>query len=596
MNRLSLGREFPAISRSDWEQQLAATIKNGGVEKLVSTTLDDIAIEPIYETPQNLFVSPLPINDLIEPWSIMQRVDIPDIEQANDQILDDLKGGASGLALVGQNSASANSYGLQLASSKDIKLLTQGVDLDLISVRLDAGRDSFSMARMLLDLYSSRKLDLSRCRLAFGIDMIADMAHTGTPVNLPNLSQIYTLATDAGMQDGIYCGDGRVYHGGGATPAQELGFTIASVIQQMRLLEEAGFTPDKTWPYFSMLLTSDADQFMSIAKLRAAHILSARLAQVLEVAPRPLQLHVETSMAMMSRNDPYVNMLRTTIASFAAGCGGISSLTVLPFTSCIGLPDGFARRMARNNQTILQGESSIGKVSDPAAGSGYVEELSLQLAAKAWEIMQAVEAEGGMIAALMDGHVQGQIADRATRRKDLINRRQIGLTGVSEFANIDEIPVTVLTDFKPLTPETEKPLCPVIPQQRLAEPFEKLRQIADTSPMRPLIFLKTIGRPADYSIRANWAENLFAAAGIKAVRGGDFASSGARLACICSSTPLCEEQGETIARQLKHEGAEKIYMTGKVATGEDEMRQAGVDTFLYAGMDIVKLLTGALAA
>jgi len=606
MTKLTLAADFPDITQSQWIKQAEATVKSGDINRLVSTTGDDIAIQPIYSTPDDVFASlntrsvPTDSPQGTAPWEIVQRADIPDIATANRQILDDLKNGATGIAMVLPGSVTAGAYGVPVSSVDDIKRLMKDVELDLIALRLDAGHGGGLGGRLvasnLLQVYQDRNLNLSRCDLNLALDPVASFALGGTTVGVDELASrmaiILQQAREAGHKGIVFSSNGRTYHEAGASQAQELGFALAGTVQHLRLLERAGIDLADIWPQLGLVLSADADQFLTIAKLRAAHLVWQRLQEAMEAEPQPLNLDVETSLSMMSRSDPYVNMLRTTTAAFAAGIGGASSVSVLPFTSAIGVADGFARRMARNAQIVLQEESGIGLVGDAAAGSGYVEAVTSQIAEKSWSILQDIEADGGMLSALSDGQVQKHIAQNATKTASATRSRKQVIVGVSEFASFEDTPVRTL-DFKPVTRQLPADKgsgdglgCDKLTAIVLSEPFETLRDKAQAVTPSPIVQLVTLGQQSDFSARATWASNLFAAGGIKTSTD----RSGNKIACICSSDALYSQQGAATAAQLKSDGVEFVFLAGRPSELVDALKQSGVDDFLYAGCDVLAVL------
>ena len=170
--------------------------------------------------------------------------------------------------------------------------------------------------------------------------------------------------------------DGRVIHNAGGSEAQELAFALASAVAYLRALEGFGMPLEAARDAIYFRLAADADQFLTMAKFRAARKLWARIEAACGLVPKPVQLTAETAWRMMTKRDPYVNLLRTTIAVAAAGLGGADAITVLPHTAPLGLPDAFARRLARNCQLVLLEESNLARVADPAAGSGAIEALT----------------------------------------------------------------------------------------------------------------------------------------------------------------------------------------------------------------------------
>ncbi len=310
---------------------------------------------------------------------------------------------------------------------------------------------------------------------------------------------------------------------------------------------------------------------------------------------------------MMTARDPYVNMLRTTIAVTAAGLGGADAITALPFTIARGLPDGFARRVARNMQLILLEESNLYRVTDPAAGSGGIEALTGELAQAAWTMFQEIEAAGGAAAALEQGVMQRHVAATLAARQANIARRKDALTGTSDYPNLGEAPVAVL-DLPRVAPPPlpAKPAFAAFPSLRVSEPFEILRDKSDIilakTGARPKLFLANLGRLSDFTARATFARNFYEAGGIEAVSNDGFKSldelvaafkaSGARLACLCSSDRVYETEAAPAAEALTASGA-VVQLAGRPGDHEVTWRQAGVKTFIYVGCDVLSTLQAA---
>jgi methylmalonyl-CoA mutase len=310
---------------------------------------------------------------------------------------------------------------------------------------------------------------------------------------------------------------------------------------------------------------------------------------------------------MMTARDPYVNMLRTTIAVTAAGVGGADAVSALPFTIARGLPDRFARRVARNMQLILLEESNLYRVADPSAGSGGIEALTTEIAQVAWALFQEIESAGGAAAAIEQGLMQKKVAATRAARQANIARRKDALTGTSDYPNLSELPVAVLD-----VPRVGVPLMPTsltfdaLPPARVSEPFEALRDQSDQvfakTGARPKIFLANLGRLSDFSARATFAKNFYEAGGIEAVSNDGFKSladlvaafkdSGAKLACLTSSDKVYEQEAAEAARALTAAGA-IVHLAGRPSENEANSRQAGVKIFIYAGCDALSTLQAA---
>jgi methylmalonyl-CoA mutase len=304
-----------------------------------------------------------------------------------------------------------------------------------------------------------------------------------------------------------------------------------------------------------------------------------------------------------------VNMLRATMAVFAAGLGGADAITVVPHTAALGLPDRFARRAARNTQLILLEESSLAKVSDPAAGAGGFEDLTAKLCAAAWLLFQEIEAAGGAFAALEQGLIQKKVAAVRAEREKAIARRKDVLTGTSEFPNILEPPAAVLDIAPPALPPPPAAAVAVeaLPCARLAEPFERLRDASDrmlaATGSRPKLFLANLGRLSDFTARASFARNFFEAGGIEALTNDGFAgldemmaafkASGAGLACLCSGDKVYALEAVDAAKTLASAGAKHIYLAGRPGEQEAALQAAGVQSFIYVGCDVLATLSAA---
>lgn len=605
MSELNLAREFEEASREKWRALVDDLLKGADFDKkLVWKSHDGLSVQPLYDEP---VAAPIPASTNAG-WKSLQRMDIPDLSRANAQALEDLNGGASGLVLVTPESISANGFGVSANSVDELEQLFHNVYLEMIPLRLDAGWAGRTAALSLLELYDQRSVELAEADICLGLDPLGALAFTGQMRAAGDVQaatgEMMNALIARNFGGTAFVGDGRVYHNAGASEAQELAFALSTALVYLRWMEAQGIALDAACEATGMVLAVDADMFMSSAKLRAARLVWARLQNAMGVRETPLALHTETSWRMLTCKDAHVNMLRATAATFAAAIAGVDSLTVHPFTSALGLPDAFARRMARNVQTILTEESHLGHVQDPGAGSGFMDQTALDLAVKAWEIFQEIESHGGMLDALTNEHVAGIITPvRAAREHNLATRRE-PITGVSEFPNLGELPVDVLADSpnSPSLPDGPGEVCKPLPQTRLAEGYEVLRDASDKyladKGSRPAIFMANMGRVADFTARATWAGNVFEAGGIEALRNEGFetpdaaaeafAQSGASLAIICSSDAVYEELAAATAMALKTSGASHVYLAGK---RNDE----SVDTYVYMGCDMIELLSQAHA-
>jgi methylmalonyl-CoA mutase len=593
---------FAHADAAQWHAAVDKVLKGADFEKkLVGRTADGIAIQPLYPKAEGEITAGKGAG---QRWRIAARVDHPDLEAAAKLALADLEGGADALVLVSAGSLSARGYGLPVADVRDLDIALEKVAIDLIQLRLDPAPAGVAMAAHVAALVKRRGFEPKAMAINFGLDPIGVAAHAGTVPALQETITKFGTLRKTGFTGPFLNADGRPYHEAGASEGQELGAIIATLVAYLRALEAGGLSLDEARSCLSATLTVDANQFLSMAKVRALRRLWERVETACGLDPKPLAIHAETSWRMMTRRDPWVNMLRTTIATFAAGVGGADSLTVLPFTSALGLPDGFARRVARNTQSVLQDEASLWRVVDPAAGSGGLEALTEALCEKGWTLFQDLEREGGIAAALANGHIAKGLTREREALQKAVATRKIPLTGTSEFPNVTELPVAVLDVAKvAITAPGEGAL----PSFRLAEPFEALRDLAEKT--APTIFLATLGTPSAFAPRTGFAANLFEAGGIRALTHGGFAegegtdlvamtdafkASGAKLACICGTDDAYAVEAADAATALMASGAATVYLAGRPGDLEPVLRAAGVSGFIYAGCDVVAVLASML--
>ncbi|MFF2184841.1 methylmalonyl-CoA mutase family protein [Streptomyces sp. NPDC058155] len=611
---LSLAAEFPEPTHEQWQGLVEGVLRKSGrdvsgtaAEDALSTTIEDgLTTRPLYTAADDPGDGGLPgfapftrggtpAGPAPGGWDVRQRHARTDPARTNEAVLEDLANGTTSLWLaVGRNGVPVSGLADALA----------GVYLDLAPVALDAGDEFPDAAAELLRLYDERDVPRGEARGTLGADPIGRLARTGdeTPGRQDAAAEL------AGLCHREYPGlralvvDALPYHEAGGSAAQELGCSLAAGVAALRDLDAAGLSVEAACGQLEFRYAATADQFLTIAKLRAARRLWARVAEVSGAGPAGAaqRQHAVTSSVMMTRRDPWVNMLRTTVASLAAGVGGADSVTVLPFDHSLGLPDAFARRIARNTSTILIEESHLGRVIDPAGGSWYVERLTDDLAHAAWAWFQEIERAGGQRAALRSGLVAERLATTWSARSEKLARRREPVTGVSEFPQLAETPVV-----RDTPPPAATGGLPIV---RRDDAFEALRSRSDahlaSTGARPRVFLAALGPAAAHTARVTFASNLFQSGGVEPVHdpvtvdattaADAFERSGAAIACLCSSDPLYAEQAGEVAAALKSAGATRVYLAGRPGELRESLTGAGVDEFVAAGGDAVAQLTSAL--
>ncbi len=606
---LPLAAEFPPTKEADWRRLVEAVLKGAAFDKrLVSQTYDGLRVEPLYARAKD--AKPVAGRSPSAAWTLMQRIDHPDPTAANAQALQDLQNGANGLTLVFAGSLNANGYGLA-ASPETLARALDGVELDA-SITIDFNLSPATRTAVLhfVALVKARKFAPASVDMRASINPIGGFAVSGaTPMPWSELSKIFAAnirnLADQGFRGPFAVADGRIIHNAGGSEAQELAFAIAAAVDCLRALEAGGVPLDTARGMIYFRLAADADEFLTIAKFRAIRKLWARVEAACGLTPKPTTVAAETAWRMMTKRDPYVNMLRTTIAVTAAGLGGADNIAALPHTAALGLPDAFARRVARNTQLILLEESNLAKVADPAAGSGAIEDLTAKLCAAAWALFQEFDKAGGAWASLESGLLQRKVTAVREQRQANAARRKNALTGTSDYPNLAELPASVL-DITPQIPPKEAGAAAMVeplPSIRLAEPFEALRGKSDAvlkkTGSRPKVFLANLGRLSEFTARAMFAKNFYEAGGIEAL-GNDgfkdqeemiaaFKASGAKLACLCSSDKVYEAQAADAAKALTAAGA-TVHLAGRGGDNEANWRQAGVKSFVFMDCDVVSTL------
>ena len=580
--------------------------------RLRTTTLDGITLEPLYTAAHAGSERTLPGSapfvrgssaggSVIGGWDIRALQVATDPAEVARDVVDDLEGGATSLWLkVGET-------GLPLGS---LATALQPVLLDLAGVVLDAGDDGVAAAHELEAMWSARGLEPTAVSGSLGLDPLGWAAQRGAHPDLVPAIAVAVAAAERYPQVRPLVADGTVLHDAGATDAQELAGAITAGIEYLRALVDAGLPVDLALEQIEFRLSATADQFATIAKFRAARRLWAQVARTSgadlerQAGAGALRLHAVTSWAMLSRRDPWVNLLRSTVAAFAAGVAGAQSVTVLPFDLPLGIPDALGRRLARNTSALLIEESGLARVIDPAGGSWFVESYTEQLAAAAWTLVQQYEAAGGFSGALAQGLIADHVESAFQERSNRIAHRRDPLTGVSEFPHIDEQPL----ERRPLV----RRVGTALPARRYSEPFEMLRDRCDAAAAAgqpPTVLLVALGDVSQYTARATFAKNFYEAGGIRtrvmewtdttgdmpadlqqAVRGGDSV-----VVCVVSSDDVYAHAGSPAVRALVRAGVGTVHIAGGSPALRTELIDAGATRIIALGDDVLAAAAEVLA-
>lgn len=593
-DRLELTSDADQHAVGDWEKIAAAVLRKAGRltdadpdslvwEKLARATLDGINVAPLGAPSETPAVrGPVPARPETG-WDIRPQHSGPDPKSANQAALVDLENGATSLWLT---------LGEGLTPS-DLETVLEGVYVDLAPVVLDAPADPVVAAVAYVALLRDREVTPA-AGTNLGADPIGAAVRAGRHTDRDQLQpdrmtsglvDVAVLARDVGCLGVVV--DATAVHDLGASDAQELGYSLAVGATYLRVLVASGLSVDEALGLVEFRYAATAEQFPTIAKLRAARRLWARVAELSSASEsaRVQRQHAVTSRPMMSKYDPWVNMLRVTVAAFAAGVAGADAVTVLPFDSALGVPDAFGRRIARNTSSLLISESHVAKVADPAGGSYAVEKLTDDLAQAGWTEFGRIERSGGIAAALADGSLAGRIEEIVARRDTEIARRKRPLTGVSEFPNLGEA----------LPTRAAAPSADTV--RRYGAPFEALRD----EPAETPVFLATMGTVAAHTARATFAANLFAAGGIAVAVAGATADVAAVVAaysgqpvvcpvvCLAGTDAAYAEWGGDLIAALRDAGAQHIILAGK--PGEKTVAADLLDDSCAVGVDALDFLT-----
>jgi methylmalonyl-CoA mutase len=669
-SEFTLGDEFPPVAYEAWRALAEADLQGASFEqKLVTHTYEGIDIQPLYtrrDRPGNGQANGLPglapfvrgsrpMGAADTGWDLRQEHLNPDLGVTNQAILEDLEGGVTSL-LLRFDAAARNGHdaddpaaaelagrdGLMVYHTNDLDTALTGVHLSMVSVTLEAGAAFLPAAALLAALWQRRGVRPSEARGAFNADPLAVLARDGQlpmapETALAQMAQLAAWTAKAYPQVTSVRVGTAPYHHAGATAVQDIAFGVATAVEYLRAMTRTGLSIDAAARQILFSISVGTHHFLAIAKLRAARRLWARVVEASggSTAAGAMRLHARVSKRVLTLRDPYVNVLRNTVACFAAGIGGAEAITSVPFDAVAGLPDAQSRRIARNTLIVLQEEAQMHRVIDPPGGSFYLDWLTDQVADKAWGIFQEVERGGGMLQALQSGWVARQIDSAFAPRARNLARRKEGITGVSEFPNLGENPVVrpapdrvalrtaaigrliaarrkenkrEITGSRPASsgqpraadglpsrlvtlafdgasigqlahclgfhvePTAAPPLTPHV----FAQPFEELRDASDAwlavHGKRPRVFLANMGPVAHHTARATYAKNFFEAGGFEVIGNDGFGDAEAAARAFAQS-------GATVAVICS---SDKLY-EGVVPAVAPRLKAAGSRSVVLAG-------------
>ncbi|MFZ9416514.1 MAG: methylmalonyl-CoA mutase, partial [Alphaproteobacteria bacterium] len=469
---------FPPKSLADWEALARSDLKGAAPESLAWTTPEGIVVKPLY-TAADLeglahlggmpgfapFVrGPRATMYANRPWTIRQYAGFSTAEESNRFYKEGLRNGQMGLSVAfdlathrGYDSdhphvvGDVGKAGVAIDSVEDMKILFDGIPLDRMSVSMTMNGAVLPVLAGFIVAGEEQGVDRAKLSGTIQNDILKEFMVRNTYIYPPAPSMRIVadiIAYTARHMPKFNSISISGYHmqEAGATCVQELAFTLADGLEYVRAARARGLDVDAFAPRLSFFFAIGMNFFMEVAKLRAARLLWARLVQ--PFGPRKaeslsLRTHCQTSGVSLTEQDPYNNIVRTTVEAMAAVLGGTQSLHTNSFDEALALPTPFSARIARNTQLIIAEETGIPRVVDPLGGSYYVEHLTHSIAAEAMKLIDEVEAMGGMTKAVESGMPKLRIEEAAARRQARIDRGEETIVGVNRYQPAERTEVEV---------------------------------------------------------------------------------------------------------------------------------------------------------
>ncbi len=593
--------EFPPVSTQQWEEKIKADLKGADYDrKLIWKTIEGFNVRPYYRREdlsglKNLLQTlpgELPYirgNKKDNNWLIRQDIFVNDEQKANAKALAAIKRGAESIAFIIPEDAKTN-----------LNSLLNGFPFDKVEINFSKLRGTKKLLQEFIDYCTKNNIDTKKLKGSFDFDPLGYTTLTGQCYDaeicegMSFSKPLFAKAKEIFPDMHFVCINGKYFNNAGASIVQELAFSLSIAVEYLNFAQEQGIDVADLSPHLRFNLGIGSNYFMEIAKLRAVRYLWAKIMEsYLPAHPEKAKIfiHSETSLWNKTLYDVYVNMLRTTTEAMSAVLGGSDSLTILPFNAIYENDDEFGERIARNQQIILKEESYFNKVTDPAAGSYYIENLTNSLIEQAWSLFLETEEQGGYLEALKKGFVQEKIAKTTQKRDmDIAMCREVFL-GTNQYPNQNEQLEKGITEIN-YFPKTEKGkdfVAEPLKVYRGAQAFETLRSKVESTEKIPSVFLFTYGNLAMRKARASFSSNFFACAGFNVIDNFGFETveqgieaaqkSDAEIIVICSS----DDEYEQIAPQIYHALKDKktIVVAGYPKNILEKLQNEGIEHFIH---------------
>ncbi|XRG80553.1 methylmalonyl-CoA mutase family protein [Rossellomorea sp. GAMAL-10_SWC] len=669
----NLFAEFPKPTVQEWRDVVEKSLKGATIEeKLVTKTYEEIILKPMYgeedianypylnaQPGEFPFVRGTSEQGYLEkPWEISQELDCSSPVEFNRVAKHDLDKGQTMLKIQLNESFETNlknnnsNKGLILTSINDFRIAFQNINLEEVPLYIETVNGGQAFFGSFIAYLQQQNYDFNKINGFIGMDPISNLVKEGTlPYSLENAYKMMAEITKwsarhtANLRNILV--QSHPYHDAGGNAVQELAFAISTGLEYLREMDNQQIPLDDAATKILFSFSVGSNFFMEIAKLRAARMIFARMLKELggNEASQKMQIHSRTSSWTKTIYDPYVNILRGTVEAFAGVIGGSDSLHVSPFDESIKSSDEFSRRIARNTHLILEKESNLSKVADPAGGSWYIESLTYSLAEKAWELFQKIEEKGGMVKAIQEGFPQALVRQVAEEKSSNIKNRKDKFIGTNIYPNLNEtvlekkeldrkevqgikeniesssehfvlqsgcsiediidaandgVTISNILNAMNLV-ESELPRVNPLNIHRGAQPYESLRQNSqsykNSTGEFPTVFVANFGQVAAYKPRTDFVTDFFEVGGFKVLQNKGFSSiddvinsfkkSESKIAVICSTDDQYSEVVPSLTNQIKTINPyAKVLLAGKPSIDDMNLyKEVGIDDFIHINVN-----------
>jgi len=448
--------EFGKPNFANWKEEAEKSLKGKKFESLFSNTLEDITIKPLY-TKEDLpaaaiyeypglpyFSRGWKVDGFrLQPWKIIQRIEMPSPNEANKVILNEIEKGTDGFLIKHFDPLEANSTGVIVESIFDFEDLFKNVDLTKTYIHFETPYPVEFFSFFLAYLYKNN-IPLQNIIGSITFDIYNKYLRNGKILAkeyiLNNLlMKLYEKSSQVPEFDSIVI-DGTIFYESGSNIVQELAFTLSKALEFLKALASNGINAKEAINKFMFKVSIGSDIFLNLAKLRALRILWSKILESINIPANEVYVPIYsvTTKRNKSRMDTYVNMLRNTCETFTAILGTSDYIEVTPYDYFSNSTEEFSYRNARNTQLVLKDEHHITEVIDPAGGSWFLEALTYEISSRALEILKDIEANGGFFANIINGTIQNHISSVRTKKLTKLAKREDVLVGTNKYPNPSE--------------------------------------------------------------------------------------------------------------------------------------------------------------